>query len=1570
MPKLNYKLLNYLPQNGKYFVSRDEYVQNLNNVIAQDNDGLPIVVTAVYGMGGVGKTELTIYYVNKIKNNYTFCYWFCAEDVDYLEKQFEIFYAKAMAIDKTPQNTTQDNNPIDQVVHWLGNNPGWLIVFDNAESFKKIERFLPKKSGTILITSRDKRWPGFPVEIDVMSENESFELVSKILIKGENKVIKDLLLSPREEERENIKKDILSLISKLDKLPLALEQAAVYLAKKSRITTVNQYIELFEKYYDVLLEDEQFINDKMLEMQSDSIIKIAIKPVIAVWNITFEHLKELQDGKEALELLHYCAYLPPDNISDALLRKLHLTTIVKFNDYDKLLRDYCLIGTNTDNSIKVHRLVQLIIRVRLRRQTREQGYIARLVEVIDEKYRMYRKCKMEDKKLLLLPIIPVLNYLSNILKESKEEENNSSLTAKILSLCSDVHLSYFSEVDIEKTFEIDQTENNTLKRYLPIIKTKITPVLHSMILNIRDLFNKTKTWDDKTRINLSISSNFLNLEEKKVLLDALQCALDVLEKDKQKSTKSYTELDFLLVKAHVGMLLKGMGDYQRSLTYIEAIYDDFCQNETIGRDNQILVMIHNSFGIDYREIARNDPEKKDAYFNKSIEYLNKAITVLKKHVPEHPQVDETSMELCLTYFYMGATNEAQRLYAKSMMRLAKTYCPENKNIFERIRDISSGIKIFEAYNIHGVNYVNGLYPPTGYRDSNFSIAKFFNSLLNYYQSSPVNFSTITGWRYPRIPRLTGGFLGRSLEITQDQGLFKEIETLNKLAKEHYRGMAYFWVSPTQCAILITRPDDVKQVMEFYDDTATRELPLSSFGQLLGSDNIFLSKGDQAKNKRGRLQRILFSEENLPKIQSVILSQIDRIANKPIDLSLFFTKLTMNVFSQVYLGTEELKDETALELSQCISAAFRASIDPKYIAGRHWSNFFSGKLFDDIRTIKERLKRKFQEKLLHPNKEKILASEEINIISLIIEELKKEFIDDQSDALNSEEIYSQVCTLLIAGHETTSITFQFVVRLLALHENREVLANLKKQLHQQLDGVTFTYDNIAKVDYLRMVIKETLRLYPPTYILSRGAEEKITLFDSLPNRIKNKKSFENFRKQAEINLDLTRDLQIFPGDLILISPYFMHRDETLWTDYPPLRFLPERHDCDPIKTIGPIQNDYRYMPFGQGQRSCIGYKFAERELMICLASLYLNYEVKIENANDMTLDASATLRPKSAAQLTIRLLSSNNQEKVVLKQDKNTTKTPNQDASNDATLYLKKKANFPDEINATINQIWLQAFSHWELLSEPSAIDKATKRSLVDKEKTDRSNNNLKNQANNFGFQCHNVAPDGNCFFNAVVDQLKRMDVAAYQAITSQQLREMAVQHLLDHFGSYKELIGEDYNFFMGKIMQAGEWADHIIIQALSRVLNVTFVIIRSDSADPTIVRRNDSARTIYLGYEVGWHYQSLVVDNTLIPPAKNISDFIQRADVDTFNAAVASTPSSMMPATSATSSSVTANTSTQASRAGKHGIFKGKVELPSQEEIQLNYAVAESRALGVTSNDDDDGDVQQQEDGKSFGSGN
>jgi hypothetical protein len=156
---------------------------------------------------------------------------------------------------------------------------------------------------------------------------------------------------------------------------------------------------------------------------------------------------------------------------------------------------------------------------------------------------------------------------------------------------------------------------------------------------------------------------------------------------------------------------------------------------------------------------------------------------------------------------------------------------------------------------------------------------------------------------------------------------------------------------------------------------------------------------------------------------------------------------------------------------------------------------------------------------------------------------------------------------------------------------------------------------------------------------------------------------------------------------------------------------------------------------------------------------------------------------------------------------------------------------------------------------------------------------LRQQANQFGFTLKDVDRDGNCFFHAALDQLKRLNMHIDE--TPQTLREKAVKHILDNQSAYKDFIDEDFESFIAKINQSGEWVDHIIILALSRAMNLNIAVIRSDHNPPNIFKREREGAFIYLGYEVGVHYQSLLRLNNH-PAQQDIQNYIDRADLDTF----------------------------------------------------------------------------------------
>ena len=146
---------------------------------------------------------------------------------------------------------------------------------------------------------------------------------------------------------------------------------------------------------------------------------------------------------------------------------------------------------------------------------------------------------------------------------------------------------------------------------------------------------------------------------------------------------------------------------------------------------------------------------------------------------------------------------------------------------------------------------------------------------------------------------------------------------------------------------------------------------------------------------------------------------------------------------------------------------------------------------------------------------------------------------------------------------------------------------------------------------------------------------------------------------------------------------------------------------------------------------------------------------------------------------------------------------------------------------------------------------------------------LKAEARQFGFECRDVKADGNCFFHAVTDQLSMQGLSALGA-SPEALRASAIDHIINHLEDYQNFLDQhdgDMDQFIAQNVEQGTWADHLIISALSRALNITMVIIRSDGVAPTICEHPQAIATLYLGHEVGQHYQSLV-ENTALAKTK------------------------------------------------------------------------------------------------------
>lgn len=334
-----------IPRQDNIFIERKDLLEKLHKILHKPvSSPDDVTISACVGLGGVGKTQLALYYLHHPPHSYTLRAWFSAEDKEGLREQFLQF---AEFLGFTHQNNVA-NAPMLYVKSWLAEHPGWLLAFDNVDQYEDIKDFLPTHGGHIIITTRKRQWPSkFQVlPIDVMTEKESIQTIQSII--G----------SP-------IKKDkaLISLVTTLGYLPLAMVQAAAYI-KQNQIS-IQKYLKLYQQQEMELLSSKAFPEG------------VKAHPVSITWNISLEAiLKECKKNQEeplAIELITVCSYLSPDKIDKKILESWIRQSHPKISNpyiicgrHIGYLWNYSLINYN-DNVISIHRLVQAVLRDHLQK---------------------------------------------------------------------------------------------------------------------------------------------------------------------------------------------------------------------------------------------------------------------------------------------------------------------------------------------------------------------------------------------------------------------------------------------------------------------------------------------------------------------------------------------------------------------------------------------------------------------------------------------------------------------------------------------------------------------------------------------------------------------------------------------------------------------------------------------------------------------------------------------------------------------------------------------------------------------------------------------------------------------------------------------------------------------------------------------------------------------------------------------------------------------------------------------------------------------------------------------------
>jgi cytochrome P450 len=199
-------------------------------------------------------------------------------------------------------------------------------------------------------------------------------------------------------------------------------------------------------------------------------------------------------------------------------------------------------------------------------------------------------------------------------------------------------------------------------------------------------------------------------------------------------------------------------------------------------------------------------------------------------------------------------------------------------------------------------------------------------------------------------------------------------------------------------------------------------------------------------------------------------------------------------------------------------------------------------------------------------------------------------DEENGArLSHEELRDEVMTLFVGGYETSSNALAFALALLAKHTENAKAQQI--EIDQVLNGRPPTASDLAALPYTKAVLEETLRLYPPSWMITREA-----LAD-----------------------DTIHNFHVSPGSQLLISAYGLHHAPELWPA--PEEFKPERFVTETK------HGRFTYIPFGGGPRICLGDQYAMTEMQLVLIRIAQQTSLKLAHGSTIEAQAHVGLRPR-------------------------------------------------------------------------------------------------------------------------------------------------------------------------------------------------------------------------------------------------------------------------------------------------------------------------------------------------------
>lgn len=439
---------------------------------------------------------------------------------------------------------------------------------------------------------------------------------------------------------------------------------------------------------------------------------------------------------------------------------------------------------------------------------------------------------------------------------------------------------------------------------------------------------------------------------------------------------------------------------------------------------------------------------------------------------------------------------------------------------------------------------------------------------------------------------------RGLPITGNLLAFRKnpLHFLEQSFRE-YGALVHLRFGPSRHLYLLTEPDLIKEVLLAKQQHFRKAKGLQTAKAVVG-EGILTSEKEKHLRQR-RLMQPSFRKDRISAYGEAMVRYADRMtaqweAGQTRVITEDMMQLTLDIIMETMFGSQ-LEEEIVGGISRAIDVGM------KYVSTR------ASSFIDLPASLPTKSNREFQEasKLLD------------GVIFSIIEKRRKQqngeagtgrkdllsmllaARDEDGSAMTDDQVRDEVMTIFLAGHETTANTLSWTWYLLAL--NPEAERKLHAELDSVLQGRLPTPEDLDKLEYLQLLLWESMRLYPAVWAINREVVDEVEI------------GGHTFR----------------PGDTIMMSQYVMHRNPAYYDR--PEEFRPERFEGDFMKTIP----QFAYYPFGGGPRVCIGNNFAMMEAALIIATVGQRFGLRLADGHPpVELEPLITLRPKNGLSMVV------------------------------------------------------------------------------------------------------------------------------------------------------------------------------------------------------------------------------------------------------------------------------------------------------------------------------------------------